>query len=122
MIAKSAKPLKELVQDIRDIVGPVYYDTLDLPYDLTYAKRSARGILNPPPKDLLSFGKYDLETYELEGKSSGIELNWGDCRWLLIEFLNFRPVIRLHCESTSPQEVSRMMNAGSKCFKVQVSA
>jgi phosphomannomutase len=117
MIAKAVKPLHEITQEIWNVVGRVHYDSLDTDYDVAAASQSIRSILNSPPKDLIAIGKYHLEKYEFKGRICGLKLQWGDCRWLLIEFLPFRPIIRFHCEGLSKEDVSTILDAGMKSFK-----
>jgi len=117
MIAKAVKPLHEITEEIWNAVGRVHYDSMDVNYDAFAFNRSIEGILNFPRKDLISIGKYHLEKYELERRVCGLKLQWADCRWLLIELLPFKPVIRLHCEGLSKEDVSTILEAGMKCLK-----
>ena len=117
MIAKAEKPLHEITEEIWNVVGRVHYDSIDVNYDAAAFNQSIEGILNSPPKDLISVGKYHLEKYEFERRVCGLKLQWADCRWLLIELLPFKPVIRLHCEGLSKKDVSTILEAGMKCFK-----
>ena len=117
MIAKAVKPLHEITEEIWNAVGRVQYDSMDANYDAAAFNQSIEGILNFPRKDLISIGKYHLEKYELERRVCGLKLQWADCRWLLIELLPFKPVIRLHCEGLSKEDVSTILEAGMKCLK-----
>ncbi len=117
MIAMSVKPLHEITREISNTVGCVYWDSLGMKYDAFSAHQAIQKILNSPPKDLTSIGKYHLEKYESKGRICGLKFRWGDCRWLLIEFLPFEPVIRFHCEGGSKEDVSTILNAGVRCFK-----
>jgi hypothetical protein len=111
------KPLHEITEEIWNAVGRVQYDSMDANYDAAAFNQSIEGILNSPPKDLIAVGKYHLEKYELERRVCGLKLQWADCRWLLIELLPFKPVIRIHCEGLSKEDVSTILEAGMKCFK-----
>ena len=117
MIAKSVKPLHEIIQEIWNTVGRVYCDSVDMKYDAFSANQAIKGILNSPPKDLTSIGKYHLEKYESKGRIFGLKFRWGDCRWLFIELLPIEPVARLHCEGGSKEDVSTILEAGIKCLK-----
>lgn len=114
MIAKAVKPLREITQEIWKNVGQVYYDNLDVNYGQADPHHLINGILNSRLEGLTSMGKYRVETQMLR-KSYKLKFQWDDCRWLLFEFLPFRPVIRLHCEAFSKEDTAAILEMGSKC-------
>ena len=117
MIAQAAKPLHEITREIWNAVGRVYYDSMDMGYSTAASQQLIRGILDSPPRDLGSMGKYHTEDYKLDGAICGVKFQWSDCRWLLIESLTFKPAIRLHCEGVSKEDVSTILDMGMNCLK-----
>ncbi len=117
MIAKAAKPLLEITQEIWNTVGHVYCDSVDMTCDAAVADQAMNNIFNAPLKDLTLIGKYRVEKYERNGAIAGLKFQWDECRWLMVECLVFKSVIRLICEGLSKEDASTILGAGEATFK-----
>lgn len=117
MIAQSGKPLREIIQHLRDTLGQVYYRSVDIGYGLVEARQLIANAAKSPPKSLIS-GRFErMEVLEFGGGMKGTQFKLGDCRWLLIEHLPFKSIFRLHCEGESEEDVSAILEWGEKLFK-----
>jgi phosphomannomutase len=119
MIAKAVKPLREITQEIWNNVGRVYYDSIDLNYGGADPQQVINVLLSSPSMELASVGKYRLEKHEIYAEKAMLKIRWDDCRWLLFEFLPFRAVVRLHCEALSKEDLSWILEIGSKYIRTQ---
>jgi phosphomannomutase len=103
-VAHFGKPLSALVAAMEDEFGRLFYDRRDLhrPMD-----RCARLI------DRVRSGDLDREfglAFEKREETDGVKMNFVDGSWILFRKSGTEPIIRIYCESTSPEQVQAMLD------------
>ncbi|MGY8989105.1 MAG: phosphoglucomutase/phosphomannomutase family protein [Flavobacteriales bacterium] len=101
-MAKSGKTLDELIKEVYEIVGPFYFERIDLHINENI-KNSI--IQNCKDENYTSFGKYNVEKVET---TDGFKFFFDDDTWLMIRASGTEPVLRTYSESSSQE----------KCFDI----
>ena len=101
-MAKSGKTLDELIKEVYEIVGPFYFERIDLHIDENI-KNSI--VQNCKDGNYTSFGKYNVERVET---IDGFKFFFDDDTWLMIRASGTEPVLRTYSESSSQE----------KCFDI----
>ncbi|MGA7160705.1 MAG: hypothetical protein WBZ48_06865 [Bacteroidota bacterium] len=113
MIAKAEKPLKEIIQHICDIAGKAYYGSIDIASDIS-AANLVHNLRVSLPKHFNDMGECSVDTYKWREEVKGIKYRWDENRWLLIEPLAFKSMIRLHSEAESEEDLLTLLANGKK--------
>ena len=101
-MAKSGKSLEDLIEEVYEIVGPFYFERIDLHIDEDI-KQSI--IQNCKDGNYSSFGKYNVERIET---TDGFKFFFDDDTWVMIRASGTEPVLRTYAESSSQE----------KCFDI----
>jgi phosphomannomutase len=108
-MAKSAKSLDELIQEVYAIVGPFNYDRRDLHLTenqkQTAMQRCAEGLSN--------IGNWKVEGIET---LDGFKFLLPNDAWLLVRASGTEPVLRLYGESDSAQNTQALLDAAEKAL------
>jgi phosphomannomutase len=104
MVRLNQKP-SELLQTLFSKVGPHYYDRIDTPFTGDRKGRE-QNILNSKPKTIGGVKVTGLDT------TDGYKFNLEDGGWLLIRFSGTEPIMRVYCETTSPENVKPILDDG----------
>ena len=104
-MAKSGKTIEELIAEVYEIVGPFYYERVDL--HLTDDLKN-KVIDNCKKGTYSSFGDYKvLRTENIDGYKYFFEND----AWLLIRPSGTEPVLRTYAESSSSEKAFDILNA-----------
>lgn len=107
MVAKTGKPLDELVADLLDDVGPSHYARLDLRLSRPIAKADMiERLENGAPRVIA--GKPVAEVRTLDG----VKYLLDDDSWLLIRPSGTEPVLRVYAEARHPDSVDALLSYG----------
>lgn len=105
MVRLNRKP-SELVDLLFEKVGPHYYDRIDKP-------------LPPEERDAYRARMDQAEPAELAGlrvtginRLDGYKFLLEDGGWLLVRFSGTEPIVRVYCETTDPECVQPLLQAG----------
>ena len=104
-MAKTGKSIKELVQEVYDMVGPFSFDRDDL-HITEELKQSI--IKNCKDNVYSSFGSYDIKKVET---IDGFKFWLDDDKWLMIRPSGTEPVLRVYAQGPTPVEVRSILDA-----------
>ena len=104
-MAKTGKSIKELIQEVYDLVGEFAFDRddLHLPNDRKWAiiDRCKNG-------DYKAFGAYTVQRVET---TDGYKFYFADDKWVMIRPSGTEPVLRVYSQAPDQQEVRAILSA-----------
>ncbi len=109
VMAASSMPLKALVEDLADDVGPLFYARKDIPIDKPR-----------PKKEIIEFLKASIPSriggVEVKGVSDldGIKYFLGEEGWLLLRPSGTEPLLRVYAEASDPALLREFLEEGEK--------
>ncbi|MDS3860296.1 phosphoglucomutase/phosphomannomutase family protein [Thermosynechococcaceae cyanobacterium BACA0444] len=105
-VVKSGLDLAAYYQSLQVKTGfTSYYDRIDLHLPNLAVKDKLQHLLETnPPQTVFTTPVEKLQTID------GFKFHLGDHGWLLIRFSGTEPLLRLYCESTSPEQVQATLN------------
>ncbi len=109
ILSSSDKPLSELVEDLNNEVGPVYYERKDLRLKRPLEKEvMTRKLADNAPEAIGGEKVVDILTVD------GCKYILEDDSWLLIRPSGTEPVLRVYAEGRSKEMVKAMLDYGEK--------
>jgi phosphomannomutase len=104
-MAKTGKSLRELIQEVYDIVGPFEYDR----YDLHITEEQKLKVLQHCRDGAYSnFGSYKIIRTE---DTDGYKYFLDEESWVMVRASGTEPVLRVYCESRDKETVISMLEA-----------
>ena len=103
-MTKSGKTLKQLCEEVYDIVGRFYYDRNDLTIDND--KKNAI-IKKATDGGYTSFGKY---TFNRTESIDGIKYHFDNGGWAMLRASGTEPLLRVYAEGNSKEETADMLS------------
>ncbi|MEC7646470.1 MAG: phosphoglucomutase/phosphomannomutase family protein [Bacteroidota bacterium] len=97
-MAKSGKSLKDLIDEVYDIVGTFAFERIDLHIDNDTKFRIIEGC---KLGDFTKFGKYDVQRVET---TDGFKFFFDDNTWLMIRPSGTEPVLRTYAEANTQEK------------------
>lgn len=104
-MAKTGKSLKELIQEVYDLVGSFAFDRDDL-HIKEAQKQEIISLCKESHYD--SFGAYKVDSTETV---DGYKFNLGDGKWLMIRPSGTEPVLRVYAQGKDSAEVRSILDA-----------
>lgn len=106
MMVQTGKKPSQLIETLFDVVGPHYYDRIDSPLPPGERADYRENIESADPETLAGLKVVDLVTVD------GYKYVLEDGGWLLIRFSGTEPIVRVYCETTDPELVDPLLQAG----------
>jgi len=107
MVAESKTTLYEMVDDLQQEVGPVFYDRVDLRLKYPVSKdKMVENLVHQPPQSL--GGEKLSEVSAMDG----VKYIFADDSWLLIRPSGTEPVLRVYAEGRSAEMVKELLKYG----------
>jgi phosphomannomutase len=114
IVAVSGKSLRTFVQRIRDRVGTSYCGRIDIGRERARDDDLLAKFLNSPPKQLSDFAIKNILEYRELGALTGVKLECGDSRWLLIRTSQIGPMVHLHAEGQTKEDLVSLLSEGRR--------
>ncbi|MBI2887406.1 MAG: phosphoglucomutase/phosphomannomutase family protein [Chloroflexi bacterium] len=111
LMVSTGKSPSQLVEHLYSLVGPHYYDRLDLHFPPD--QRSA--IIGRVAGERKAVGAHSVahrEAFGSDGALNGVRFTFADAGWLLVRFSGTEPVLRIYAETSSPQRVAELLQRG----------
>ncbi|MGI6380180.1 MAG: NTP transferase domain-containing protein [Anaerolineae bacterium] len=105
MLAKTGRPISELLEDVRTQVGPLYMEELSLPATPEMRVQLPRRLSSAAFDELAGCRVLDISN--LDGTKLLLE---GD-QWVLLRFSGTEPLLRIVAESDSPAKAEALIVA-----------
>ncbi len=107
-MAKTGKSLRELIQDVYNLVGPFAYDR----DDLHLSEEQKQDIIKKcDERAYPAFGKYQVELVE---DIDGYKFSFGGGRWVMVRPSGTEPVLRVYAQAPEAGEVREILDAAHK--------
>jgi len=102
-MAKTGKTMKQIIQEVYDVVGPFYFDRLDLHLEESLKQQIIKNCLE---KKYSSFGKYKpVRTEDIDG----FKYHLSDNEWFMIRPSGTEPLLRVYAEAPSKEGVNEIL-------------
>lgn len=106
-MAKTGKSVKELIQEVYELVGAFNCDRDDLHIEEAQKQAVIKRCKENP---YTSIGNYTVESVE---SIDGFKFNLGNDRWVMLRASGTEPVLRVYAQAENPQEVRRILDAAN---------
>ncbi|MFN7118512.1 MAG: phosphoglucomutase/phosphomannomutase family protein [Saprospiraceae bacterium] len=106
-MAKTGKSVKQLIQEVYDIVGAFNCDRDDLHIEEAQKQAVIKRCKENPYQ---AFGPYQVESLET---IDGFKFNLGNDRWVMLRASGTEPVLRVYAQAEDPQEVRNILDAAN---------
>lgn len=111
MVATGKTP-SQLLEYLYSLVGPHYYDR----QDWHYPQDQREDIIGRVAREEKEVGGLSVVRRDVVGGNgaplSGVRFHFADTSWLLIRFSGTEPVLRIYAETSTPEGVRRLLDAG----------
>jgi phosphomannomutase len=107
-MAKTGKSMKEIIQEVYDVVGTFSFDRLDLHLEEALKQQIIQHCKSGFYK---SFGSYTVEKVE---DLDGFKFHFGDGSWIMIRASGTEPLLRVYGEAATKQQVADMLQTARK--------
>ena len=108
MMVQMHKKPSELIQYLYDRVGPHYYHRIDIRFDAAARGAVVKRLEAAQPKHLAGSAVLGLDTFD------GFRWRLQDGSWALVRFSGTEPLLRVYCETTSPERVQELLQETRK--------
>jgi phosphomannomutase len=107
-MAKTGKTLRQLIQEVYDIVGPFATDRYDLHIEESKKMAVIQACQNHA---FTSFGPYHVQTVE---SIDGFKFYFDDDRWVMIRPSGTEPLLRVYAQAPTATEAVQMLDAAKQ--------
>ncbi|RME75597.1 MAG: phosphoglucomutase/phosphomannomutase family protein [Chloroflexi bacterium] len=112
-MAVTGRTVRGLVDYLFNLIGPHYYDRIDLPYQADQRPAILQRVDAARPDRLAGLrvvGRLTIDGYRFDLEDGG---------WLIIRFSGTEPLLRIYCETTHGDRVPDLLAAGRELAGVQ---
>jgi phosphomannomutase len=106
LCVQKGKPLSEIVRYLHEVAGESFYERDDVTFPADQRKSIIRRVNDADPKRIAGV------PVERIGKLEGRKFYLDDGSWLLVRFSGTEPLLRIYTETTSPDQVRRILDYG----------
>lgn len=107
-MSKTGKTMKQIIQEVYDVVGAFSFDRLDLHLDESLKQEIIRRCTNG---EFTSFGKYKvLRTEDIDG----YKYHFSNDEWIMIRPSGTEPLLRVYGEAPSKAAVTELLQTARK--------
>ena len=103
LMARTGRRLSELVDWLFELVGPHFYDRVDLQFDPQLRDVIAARIRSAAPAELAGLKVVGTRT------DDGYKFNLAGGCWMLVRFSGTEPLLRTYAEADSPERVALLL-------------
>lgn len=105
MVQMEKRP-SELVETLFEMVGPHFYDRIDVRFPTEERPAVKKRLEEAQPQELAGFKVHRIN------RTDGFKYELGDDGWVLIRFSGTEPLIRVYTETTHEESVQALLQAG----------
>jgi len=106
LMVRLNKTPSQLIEHLFDLVGPHYYDRVDVRFSPDRREATRQRILSARPETIGGLPMTGLDT------TDGFKFGLSDGGWLLIRFSGTEPMLRVYCETTEEDRVQPILEDG----------
>lgn len=103
LMARTGRRLSELVDWLFELVGPHFYDRIDLEFDPQLRDAIEDRIRSAAPAELAGLAVEGTRT------DDGYKFNLAGGSWMLVRFSGTEPLLRTYAEADSPERVALLL-------------
>ncbi len=107
VLAMGKKP-SEIIRDIWKEFGEFHFERRDLHVPIEFGLKLVAELREKPPSEFAGYKVTGLATLD------GTKLLFDDESWILFRQSGTEPVLRIYCEASSIEKMTKMMEAGEK--------
>jgi alpha-D-glucose phosphate-specific phosphoglucomutase len=107
-MVKTGKNPSKLLEFLYSKVGPHYYNRVDIKFPEVERKKIIERVCNHPLGTMDGAKVLKLDT------ADGYRFMLADNSWLLIRFSGTEPLLRIYCETNTPERALRLLQIGKK--------
>ncbi|MDQ3011036.1 MAG: phosphoglucomutase/phosphomannomutase family protein [Acidobacteriota bacterium] len=110
VLAAGKKP-SEIIRDIWKEFGEFHFERRDLHVDIAAGQRLVARMRDNTPSEFAGYKVVNVATLD------GTKLFFEDESWILFRQSGTEPVLRIYCEATSVEKMTKMMDEGERLAK-----
>jgi len=107
-MVKTGKNPSKLLEYLYSKVGPHYYNRVDIKFPEVERKKIIERVCNHPLGTMDGTKVLKLDT------TDGYRFMLADNSWLLVRFSGTEPLLRIYCETNTPERALRLLQIGKK--------
>ena len=109
-MAKTGKTMKQIIQEVYDVVGSFSFDRLDLHLDESLKQQIVQNCNDNKYK---SFGTYVVQRVE---DIDGFKYHFSDDEWIMIRASGTEPLLRVYGEASTKDAVTALLQSAKKAL------
>lgn len=109
-MAKTGKSMKQIIQEVYDVVGSFSFDRLDLHLDEALKRQIVQ---NCKENKYTAFGNYVVQRVE---DIDGYKYHFSDNEWIMIRASGTEPLLRVYGEAPSKEAVTALLQTAKKAL------
>jgi phosphomannomutase len=106
LMVKTGKTPSQLIDYLYSKVGPHHYDRIDIQFPETERQVIINRVKNNRITEIAGIKVLGLDT------GDGFRFRLADNSWLLIRFSGTEPLLRIYAETSTPEDVKKLLEAG----------
>ncbi len=103
LIRRMGKTPSEIITELYSMVGPHYFNRIDLKFPEVKRQEIMRHIRDNRPREILGIKVIKVDTFD------GFRFRLADNSWLLIRFSGTEPLLRTYAEAESMERVGKLL-------------
>ena len=112
LMAQTGKRISELVEELYRLVGPHYFDRLDVPFSASHRSEVQQRMAKAQPVELAELRVMDTDTLD------GFRFHLQGGAWVIVRFSGTEPLLRIYAEAETPERVQALLTAARSLAQV----